>query len=154
MKLVDFGCRSSALSSNGGQTTIRGDASLSLLLFEADAYDIVTKENGKKEKIYRGGSRGAFEKMSVLREGAVVALLNPRILKPFQVCLGFFNFSNCTDTFVAIRRCTTSNGQRPRHYTGVYFFYCCDRLLSGLRHVQSDQARWLYVRQLVRQASC
>ncbi|KZT71219.1 hypothetical protein DAEQUDRAFT_707592 [Daedalea quercina L-15889] len=85
MKLVDFGCRTARGSSTtGGQTVIRGDASLSLLLFESDGYDMVTKESGKKEKIYRGGSRGAFEKMSILKEGAVVALLNPRILKPFQ----------------------------------------------------------------------
>lgn len=85
MKLVDFGCRSGSSSATGGKAVIRGDASLSLLLFEADRYDLVTKENGRKEKIYKGGSRGAFEKMSVLREGAVVAFLNPRILKPFQV---------------------------------------------------------------------
>ncbi|OSX62254.1 hypothetical protein POSPLADRAFT_1142839 [Postia placenta MAD-698-R-SB12] len=84
MKLVDFGCRSGSSSATGGKAVIRGDASLSLLLFEADRYDLVTKENGRKEKIYKGGSRGAFEKMSVLREGAVVAFLNPRILKPFQ----------------------------------------------------------------------
>ncbi|KAH9923896.1 uncharacterized protein B0H18DRAFT_1120236 [Fomitopsis serialis] len=85
MKLVDFGCRTARDSSaTGGQTVIRGDASLSLLLFESDGYDVVTKENGKKEKIYRGGSKGAFEKMSMLKEGAVVAFLNPRILKPFQ----------------------------------------------------------------------
>ncbi|OSD07685.1 hypothetical protein PYCCODRAFT_1401648 [Trametes coccinea BRFM310] len=84
MKLVDFGCRSHGSSADGGKAKIRGDAYLSLLLFESDTCDIVTKENGKKEKIYRGGSRGAFERMSKLREGAVVALLNPKILKPFQ----------------------------------------------------------------------
>lgn len=85
MKLVDFGCRTARGSATGGQAVIRGDASLSLLLFESDGYDVVTREDGKKDKIYRGGSRGAFEKMSMLREGAVVALLNPKILKPFQV---------------------------------------------------------------------
>ncbi|CCM03479.1 uncharacterized protein FIBRA_05612 [Fibroporia radiculosa] len=83
MKVVDFGCRSRS-SASGERATIRGDALLSLLLFESDSYDVVTKENGKKEKIYKGGSRGAFEKMSMLKEGAVVAFLNPRILKPFQ----------------------------------------------------------------------
>ena len=85
MKLVDFGCRTARGSATGGQAVIRGDASLSLLLFESDGFDVITRENGKKEKVYRGGSRGAFEKMSMLREGAVVALLNPKILKPFQV---------------------------------------------------------------------
>ncbi|KAI0330123.1 hypothetical protein GY45DRAFT_1324208 [Cubamyces sp. BRFM 1775] len=84
MKLIDFGCRSQGSSADGGKAKIRGDAFLSLLLFESDTCDVLTKENGKKEKIYRGGSRGAFERMSKLREGAVVALLNPKILKPFQ----------------------------------------------------------------------
>ncbi|TFK91893.1 hypothetical protein K466DRAFT_628822 [Polyporus arcularius HHB13444] len=84
MKLIDFGCRSRGSSTDGGKAKIRGDAYLSLLLFESDAFDVVTKEDGTKDKVYRGGSRGAFERMSKLREGAVVALLNPKILKPFQ----------------------------------------------------------------------
>ena len=84
LKLIDFGCRSKG-SSSAGKAVIRGDALLSLLLFECDRIDEVEREDGKKEKIYRGGSRGAFERMSKLREGAVVALLNPKILKPFQV---------------------------------------------------------------------
>ncbi|CDO73927.1 hypothetical protein BN946_scf185016.g84 [Trametes cinnabarina] len=84
MKLIDFGCRSQGSSADGGKAKIRGDAFLSLLLFESDTCDVVTREDGKKEKVYRGGSRGAFERMSKLREGAVVALLNPKILKPFQ----------------------------------------------------------------------
>ncbi|KAI0353346.1 hypothetical protein OH77DRAFT_1483713 [Trametes cingulata] len=84
MKLIDFGCRSQGSSADGGKAKIRGDAFLSLLLFESDTCDVVKKEDGKTEKIYRGGSRGAFERMSKLREGAVVALLNPKILKPFQ----------------------------------------------------------------------
>ncbi|KAI0764823.1 hypothetical protein C8Q74DRAFT_1206105 [Fomes fomentarius] len=84
IKLIDFGCRSRGSSADGGKAKIRGDAFLSLLLFESDAFDVVTKEDGTKQKIYRGGSRGAFERMSKLREGAVVALLNPKILKPFQ----------------------------------------------------------------------
>ena len=85
MKLIDFGCRSRGTSADGGQAKIRGDAYLSLLLFESDSFDVVTKDDGTKEKKYRGGSRGAFERVSKLREGAVVALLNPKILKPFQV---------------------------------------------------------------------
>lgn len=85
LRLIDFGCRSRGGSEDGGKAKIRGDAYLSLLLFESDSCDVVVKEDGSKEKIYRGGSRGAFERMSKLREGAVVALLNPKILKPFQV---------------------------------------------------------------------
>jgi minichromosome maintenance protein 10 len=63
-------------------------------LFESDGYDKVTREGGRLEKVYKGGSRGAFEAMSKLKEGDVVALLNPRILKPFQVCMitRFFMF--------------------------------------------------------------
>ncbi|KAI0790960.1 hypothetical protein C8Q75DRAFT_758703 [Abortiporus biennis] len=91
LKLVDFGCRSGS-SSSSGKSVIRGDAFLSLLLFEADRVDTIEEEkedmNGLvkkvKRKIYRGGSRGAFERMATLKEGSVVALLNPKILRPFQ----------------------------------------------------------------------
>ncbi|KAG7093878.1 hypothetical protein E1B28_007517 [Marasmius oreades] len=83
-KLIDFGSRSSG-SASGGKSVIRGDAFLTLLLFEADSYDLVSHEGSKRpEKIYKGGSRGAFEAMTKLKEGDVVALLNPRVLKPFQ----------------------------------------------------------------------
>lgn len=85
MKLIDFGCRSRGASADGGKAKIRGDAFLSLLLFESDTCDVVTQADGSKQKVYRGGSKGAFERISKLREGAVVALLNPKILKPFQV---------------------------------------------------------------------
>ena len=82
--------RSSSSSATGGKSVIRGDAFLSLLLFEADGYDEHIKDEGiKPKKVYRGGSRGAFEAMSKLKEGDVIALLNPRILKPFQVCILF-----------------------------------------------------------------
>lgn len=84
LKLIDFGCRSSS-SSTAGKSVIRGDALLSLLLFESDRVETAVDGDGKKQQIYHGGSRGAFERMSKLKEGAVVALLNPRILKPFQV---------------------------------------------------------------------
>ncbi|EKM58109.1 uncharacterized protein PHACADRAFT_88712 [Phanerochaete carnosa HHB-10118-sp] len=83
LKLVDFGCRTKS-SATAGKSIIRGDALLSLLLFESDRVEEVTQEDGKKEKVYRGGSRGAFERLSKLKEGTIVALLNPKILKPFQ----------------------------------------------------------------------
>lgn len=84
LKLVDFGCRSKS-SATAGKSVIRGDALLSLLLFECDRVEEVKRDGGKVEKIYKGGSRGAFERLAKLREGTVVALLNPKILKPFQV---------------------------------------------------------------------
>jgi minichromosome maintenance protein 10 len=85
LRLIDFGCRSD-LSANDGKSTIRGDAFLSLLLFESDSFDTLdTNSGGLPKKLYKGGSKGAFEHMSKLREGAVIALLTPKILKPFQV---------------------------------------------------------------------
>jgi len=73
--------------------SLRGDAQLNLLLFESDHYDkIIEKvqdDNGKTKekvtKIWKGGSGGAFEECYIkLREGTVVALLNPKVLKPFN----------------------------------------------------------------------
>ena len=85
LKLIDFGCRSDP-GVSGGKPTIRGDALLSLLLFESDSFDTLdSNSGGLPKKIYKGGSKGAFEHMSTLREGAVIALLTPKILKPFQV---------------------------------------------------------------------
>ncbi|KAJ7080013.1 hypothetical protein B0H15DRAFT_940675 [Mycena belliarum] len=85
LKLVDFGAPArSASSATGGKAVIRGDALLSLLLFESDGFDMMPQDEEKTKKVYRGGSRGAFEEMCDLKEGDVVALLNPRILKPFQ----------------------------------------------------------------------
>ncbi|KAF8439801.1 hypothetical protein L210DRAFT_3540371 [Boletus edulis BED1] len=83
MKLVDFGARSRS-SASAGKSTIRGDAFLTLLLFESDGFDKVTGEDGSVKKLYQGGSKGAFEAMSKLKEGDVVALLNPKVLKPLQ----------------------------------------------------------------------
>ncbi|KAL1741767.1 hypothetical protein HDZ31DRAFT_84606 [Schizophyllum fasciatum] len=82
--LVDFGARR-ASSATGGTAVIRGDALLRLILFEADSCDLIRHDDGRKpSKVYRGGSRGAFEALSKVKEGDVIALLNPRILKPFQ----------------------------------------------------------------------
>jgi len=98
IKLIDFGARSrSSSSATGGKAVIRGDAFLSLLLFESDGFDLVAKEDGgKAEKVYKGGSRGAFETLSKLKEGDVIALLNPKILKPFQVNIPVLQLYNGT----------------------------------------------------------
>lgn len=85
MTLIDFGAGGGG-GSGSKKGAPRGDAVLSLLLFESDSYDTVSRGDGLlPEKIYKGGSRGAFETMAKLREGSVVALLNPRVLKPLQV---------------------------------------------------------------------
>jgi len=103
-KLVDFGSRSSS-SATGGKSVIRGDAMLSLLLFESDGLDVITsEEGGKPRKLYKGGSRGAFEAMSKVQEGHVIALLNPRVLKPYQVCISFAS---------ALRVLTSPRNRRP-----------------------------------------
>ncbi|KZT53185.1 hypothetical protein CALCODRAFT_486556 [Calocera cornea HHB12733] len=89
LKLVDFGNRGggNATGSTKGATS-RGDAMLSLLLFEANNVredEADEMDEGRKKKVYKGGSGGAFEVWaSTLREGSVVALLNPRVLRPFQ----------------------------------------------------------------------
>jgi minichromosome maintenance protein 10 len=84
LTLIDFGV-------GGKKGTSRGDAALSLLLFESDSCDTVSRGDGLlPEKMYKGGGRGAFEAMAKLREGTVIALLNPRVLKPIQVsAIGF-----------------------------------------------------------------
>ena len=89
LKLVDFGTRSRT-SPAAPKTQIRGDALLTLLLFEADSWSYIEDGNrpmASKErvKIYKGGSGGAFEACMKLHEGAVIAILNPKILKPYQV---------------------------------------------------------------------
>lgn len=89
IKLIDLGNCSRSSSSSTSRASLRGDAQLSLMLFESDYYDkLISTENGKKSerKIWRGGSGGAFEECyTKLREGAVVALLNSKVLKPYQV---------------------------------------------------------------------
>ena len=101
-KLIDFGARSKS-SGTGGQSVIRGDAFLTLLLFEADGYDLVHRDGDRKpRKLYKGGSRGAFESMARVKEGDVIAFLNPKILKPFQVSWStsvgrFCFFVDCLD---------------------------------------------------------
>jgi minichromosome maintenance protein 10 len=90
MTLIDFGEGGGGGNSGSKKGAPRGDAVLSLLLFESDTHDTVSRGDGLlPEKIYKGGSRGAFESMAKLREGSVVALLNPRVLKPLQVSVIF-----------------------------------------------------------------
>lgn len=94
IKLVDFGSRTHS-SATGGKGVIGGDALLSLLLFEAESCDLVTREGCvRPTKIYKGGSRGAFESLARVKEGDVVAILNPKILKPFQVFLNLLRSSS------------------------------------------------------------
>jgi len=79
-KLVSLPTKSSGKASTGG------DATLTMLLFEADSFTPGGSRNGGK-KVYKGGSGGAFEKFWNLRVGTVVAILNPRVLRPMKVSL-------------------------------------------------------------------
>ena len=85
MKLIDFGSRSS-LATNSKQE-IRGDAILNMLLFQADSSstEVTNGDPNFVRPVYKGGSGGAYEMCAPLREGTVLAILNPRILKPYQV---------------------------------------------------------------------
>ena len=96
LKLVSLPPRSSIL---GGKAP-SGDAILQLLLFESDfklrhGNKMASKrddgsedneaEREKEKAIYKGGSGGAYEKWCNLTEGSVIALLNPRVLRPLHV---------------------------------------------------------------------
>jgi len=127
LKLIDFGCRSDS-GANGGKPVIRGDAFLSLLLFESDSFDTLdTNSGGLPKKIYKGGSKGAFEHMSKLREGAVIALLTPKILKPFQVGRSLnatFNATDAENTTTAFGQHASPHNEHPcgnSRVGGVHF---------------------------------
>lgn len=83
LKLVDFGRRST--DAQTGKVAIGGDALVNLILFESDGYTTLKTDEGANERVYRGGSGGAFENSAMLRAGAVIAVMNAKILKPFQV---------------------------------------------------------------------
>jgi minichromosome maintenance protein 10 len=66
-----------------GTKEVEGDAMLQLLLFEADAR---IHDGARGEEVrYKGGSGGAYEKWCNLTVGSVIAILNPRVLRPLRV---------------------------------------------------------------------
>ena len=88
-----------------GGSSSNGDGILSVIMFESDSSTIThdavsdddeltasgvhmrkeaSSKNGKKES-FRGGSGGAYEKFWKAPEGTVVAIMNPKVLKPRQV---------------------------------------------------------------------
>lgn len=105
-KLLDLGRRGA-----GG-----GDGILQVHLFESDSHstnmpsssvtskatrlksnakvDIPTTQDTETEVQYRGGSGGAYERFWKENDGAVVAILNPRIMRPHSV-RQFLLFSTC-----------------------------------------------------------
>ena len=81
IRLVDFG------TPTGDSGATRGDAMLNMLLFEASSVHEIKEDNSKSrgKKVYNGGSGGAFEASAKYREGAVISVLNPMVLRPFKV---------------------------------------------------------------------
>ncbi|SCZ94496.1 BZ3500_MvSof-1268-A1-R1_Chr12-2g03938 [Microbotryum saponariae] len=61
-----------------------GHGLLNVILFEAYSVDNRIEADGYQVPVYQGGSGGAYEKFWKESVGAVVAILNPRILKPRQ----------------------------------------------------------------------
>ena len=86
--VVDLSTTSAAASGTGAVT---------LMLFESDSSDMVEDEEGKKRATYRGGSGGAYEKWWKESVGAVVAILNPRVMKQKIVSCSFFRCQASTD---------------------------------------------------------
>jgi len=78
-------------SRSGSTTSTSGDALLQLLLFESDSVATEISENEEGEKVttkrYLGGSGGAYERWCNLTVGSVIAIMNPKVLRPLRVSL-------------------------------------------------------------------
>jgi len=76
-------------SRSGSTTSTSGDALLQLLLFESDSVATEISENEEGEKVttkrYLGGSGGAYERWCNLTVGSVIAIMNPKVLRPLRV---------------------------------------------------------------------
>ncbi|GAC72486.1 hypothetical protein PANT_7d00121 [Moesziomyces antarcticus T-34] len=90
LKLVDLGV--DRAQADGSGSAGRGDNYLSLVAYEADQVD-TTNANGARSEVaevlartkWVNGSRGAFELLYQQAEGTVVAIMNPKVLRPFAV---------------------------------------------------------------------
>lgn len=63
------------------QAAAAGTGTLKLMLFEANEKTTMIEEDGYEVPRYKGGSGGAYEKFWKETEGAVVAILNPRVMR-------------------------------------------------------------------------
>ncbi|SNX83475.1 related to MCM10 - essential chromatin-associated protein involved in the initiation of DNA replication [Melanopsichium pennsylvanicum] len=94
LKLVDLGVDSTDGDATGSAG--RGDNYLSLIAYESDQVDTSLVHSNKNirsdvssilashaNKKYVNGSRGAFELLYKQAEGTIVAIMNPRVLRPF-----------------------------------------------------------------------
>ena len=143
LKLIDFGARSS--STTGGTSAIRGDAYLTMLLFESDGFDLIPRGDGMKpEKLYKGGSRGAFEHLTKVKEGDVIALLNPKILKPFKACSNVLALTpESASSIMVIGRSRDLGMCTVRKQDGKVCGSWCDKRVSEIcdYHVQNAVQR-------------
>jgi hypothetical protein len=112
LRLVDFG---TPTTDDAGAT--RGDAMLNMLLFEASSVHEIKEEDSKSKgkKIYKGGSGGAFEASAKYHEGAVIAVLNPSVLRPFKV--GYSRLTLCALPRSIISRAPKERLTPPRTFS-------------------------------------
>lgn len=82
------------MSTPNSSTT--GMGTLTLLLFECETVDKEEYDDGTSKNYYRGGSGGAYEKWWKESEGAVVAVLNPKVLKQVSNHHSYLLYSNYT----------------------------------------------------------
>ena len=108
-RLVDFG---TPTADNAGTT--RGDAMLNMFLFEASSVSEIKEDDSKSrgKKTYKGGSGGAFEAPAKYREGTVIAVLNPIVLRPFKV--GYLRLIFCGLPKSIISRALKARPTLPR----------------------------------------
>lgn len=80
-KLLDLGTRTSSSASNPTSTS---SSYVNVFLFESstETSDHLDSETAVRTKTYAGGSGGAYESLWKEQGGAVVAILNPRIMPP------------------------------------------------------------------------
>lgn len=81
------------------------------MLFEADSETMIQDGEGNSIPSYKGGSGGAYEKFWKETAGAVVAILNPSILKNRPVRL-FSLFSRFFFLMIFLFYFGGSNGNR------------------------------------------
>lgn len=97
LKLVDLGVNST--DSDGSGSAGRGDNYLSLIAYESDQIDtsvLIQQRNNVRSEVsevlsataasskkWVNGSRGAFELLYQQAEGTLVAIMNPKVLRPF-----------------------------------------------------------------------
>ena len=83
LRLVDLGRRD--FDACGAKSGIHGDALLNMIMFESAPLPNSAAPGCKDKRYSTSGSGGAYEEGVSLTAGAVIAVLNPQILKPLTV---------------------------------------------------------------------